>query len=96
MGRRAVEPARDILPGEDVDHPGHSLGAVAPNMDNARVGVRRAQHLEVQEPLDGHIHGIARPAGDDCLGERVRQARAAGPARDVIFGGGNAGKRIGD
>jgi hypothetical protein len=50
----------------------------------------------VEEPLDGHIHGVARPPGDDPLAKRVRQARAAGPACNVILDGGHAGQRIAD
>jgi len=65
-------------------------------MDNARVGVRRAQHLEVQNPVDRDIHGVAGAPRDDPFAKRIRQARAAGFARDVLFDTCNAAERIGD
>ena len=48
VGGRAVEPPRDVLPGEDRDHARDRQRLVAADGDDARMGVRRAQHLEVQ------------------------------------------------
>src|SRR6185503_11422701 len=94
--RGAVEPAWNVLPGEDPDHARHRHGLVASDGEDARVGVRRAQHLEVQKPLDGHVHGVARPAGDDAFGERVRDAGTAGLAGNVLLDFSYAGKRVVD
>ena len=83
--RGAVEPARNVLPGEDRDHARHGQGLVASDGEDARVGVRRAQHLEVQQPLHRDVHRVAGVAGDDGLGERVGEAGAAGLAGDVLL-----------
>ncbi len=48
VGRRAVEPAGNVLPGEDLDHARHRHGLVAADGKDARMRMRRAQHLEVQ------------------------------------------------
>ena len=96
VGRRAVEPARHVLPGENLDHPRNGERLVASDGDDARVGMGRAQHLQMQYALHRHIHRVARPAGDDALAERVRQAGAAGAAGDVVFNCRDAGKRIAD
>ncbi len=58
--------------------------------------VRRAQHLEVQQPLHGDVHRVAGVAGDDAEGERVGQAGPAGLAGDVLLDRGHAVQRIGD
>ena len=47
--RGAVEPTRNVLPGEDLDHAGDRHRPLAADGEDARVGVGRAQHLEVQE-----------------------------------------------
>ena len=50
--RGAVEPAGHVLPGEDGDHPGQRGGAVPVDAEDARMRVRRAQDLQVQQSLD--------------------------------------------
>jgi hypothetical protein len=40
------------------------------------MGMRRAQNLQVQQPLDRQIHRVARLAGHDGIGERIGQAGA--------------------
>jgi hypothetical protein len=92
----AVEPARHVLPGEDLDHSRRRHRPLAANGEDAGMGVRRAQHLEVRQPLHGHVHGVACAARDDACGKRVRQARAAGPAGDVILDFSHAGKSVAD
>ena len=47
------------------------------------MGMRRAQNLQVQQPLDRQIHRVARLAGHDGVGERIGQAGAAGLAGHV-------------
>ena len=89
--RGAEEPARHVLPGEDLHHSRHRHRPLAADGEDAGVGVRRAQHLEVQQPFHRHVHRVARPAGDDPLGERIRDARAAGFAGDVVLDLGHAG-----
>ena len=74
--------------------PGTAIAFVAADGEDAGVGVGRAQHLEVQHPLHRHVHGVARPAGDDAFGERVRDAGAAGLAGDVLLDFGHAGKGV--
>ena len=96
VDRRAVEPARHVLPGEDRNHSGNGQPPLAPDMDNARVGVRRAQYLEMARPVDRDIHGVAGAPRDDPFAKRIGQARAAGFARDILFDRSNAAERIGD
>ena len=50
------------------------------------MGVGRAQHLEMSQPVDGYVHGVAGVAGDDVLAEWIGQAGAAGFSRGVLFG----------
>ena len=45
VGRGRVQFARHVLPGEDRDHPGHGQGLVALDRFDARMGMRRAEHL---------------------------------------------------
>ena len=94
--RGTKEPARHVLPREDLHHSRHRHRPLAADGEDAGVGVRRAQHLEVQEPFHRHVHSVACPAGDDPLGERIRDARAAGFAGDVLLDLGHAGKRVAD
>ena len=96
VGGRAVEPARNVLPGEDVDHARHRHGLVAADRNDARMRMGRAQHLEVQQAIDRHIHCVACATGDDRFGEWVRQACAAGMASHVMLGLGDAVNRIAD
>jgi len=96
VGGGAVEPARNVLPGEDVDHARHRPRFFLIDGDDARMRVRRAQHLEMQDALDRHVHGVAGAPRDDALGERVRQARPAGPARHIGLDGSDPGQRVGN
>ena len=58
--------------------------------------VRRAQHLEVQQPLNRDIHRVAGAAGHDRLTERIGEARPAGFAGHVVLGRCYAVDRVGD
>ena len=89
MGRGAVEPARHVLPGEDLDHARHRQRPLAADAQDAGMGMRRAQHLEVQQPLHRHVHGVAGVAGDDRLGRTGwrRLAPQALPATSGFDGG---------
>ena len=49
--RRAVEPARHILPSEYGDNAGNCRGRIPLDGLDARVGMRRSQHLEMQHAL---------------------------------------------
>ena len=71
--RRAVKLARHVLPGENFDHARNSQRRAAIDAADAGMRVRRAQHFEVQQVLDGHIHRVARVPGDDPLAERIAQ-----------------------
>ena len=90
VGSGAVEPARDVLPGEDLDDTGHRHRRTAADPDDPRMGMGRPQHLEVRQPLHRQIHGVASLPGDDRLAEWVRQARAAGFAGHILLGGADA------
>src|SRR5262249_25051945 len=83
---RAVEPARDILPGVDGDHTRYGQGLLAPDADDARVRVRGTQDLQMQDIGHGDVQGVASAAGDDRLGEGVLEARSTSLARDVFLG----------
>ena len=87
---RAVEPARDVLPGEDGDHAGHGHRLLAPDAADAGVGVGRAQHLEMQHAVHRDVQRVAGAAGDDRLGERIVEARPARRPGDVCLGLGHA------
>ena len=82
---RAVEPAGHVFPGIDRDHARHAQGLGPVDARDARMGVRRAQHLQVQQALNGGVHRVARLAGQDGVGKRVRQAGAAGLAGQVLL-----------
>src|SRR5262249_59625804 len=71
---RAVEPARDILPGVDGDHTRYGQGLLAPDADDARVRVRGTQDLQMQDIGHGDVQGVASAAGDHRLGEGVLDA----------------------
>ncbi len=83
--RGAVEPARHVFPGKDGDDTGYGqcLGPV--DARDAGMGVRRAQHLEVQQSLDGDVHRVVGLARQDGVGEGIGQAGAAGLAGDVLL-----------
>ena len=51
MGRRGVELARHVLPGEDGDNAGNGKRVLALDGFDARMGMRRAQHLQMQHAL---------------------------------------------
>ncbi len=96
MGRGRVEFARHVLPGEDRHHAGHGKGLVALDGFDARMGMRRAQHFQMQRVLGRHVERVMRLAGDDRLGERVAQAPAAGFAGDVLLDIDDAVQRVVD
>ena len=83
--RGAVQPARHVLPGIDGDdaRDGERLALV--DLLETRVGMRRAQHLEVQQALDRDVHRVVRLARQDGVGERVGQAGAERLAGDVVL-----------
>ena len=60
-----VELARHVLPGEDRMHARHLERGALVDRDDAGVGVRRAEHLQVQHPLHRGVEGVAGLAGDD-------------------------------
>src|SRR5438093_2374699 len=86
VGGGAVEPARHVLPGEHVDDPGDRHGRIAADPDDPRMRMGGPQHLEVRQPPDSQIHGVAGLPGDDRLAERIRQARAAGFPGHILLG----------
>ena len=97
VGRRAVEPARDILPGEDGDDARHRRGLVALDGFDARMRMRRAQHLEMQHVLHRrHVERVARLPRHDRLGEWAAEAGSAGAAGDILFDGFDAVERVDD
>jgi hypothetical protein len=63
--RRAVEATRHVFPREDLDHARHRHRLLAVDLQDARMRVRRAQHLEVKEILDCDVHRVTRMTGDD-------------------------------
>ena len=65
------------------DHARNRAGLVPTDAHDAGVGMGRAQHLQVQHPLNGHIHGVACFAGQDGVGEGVWQAGTARLAGDI-------------
>ena len=60
------------------------------------MGVRRAQHLEMQEAIDGDIHRVAGLAGQDGVGKGIGQAGAECIARHVLLDVALALKGVGD
>jgi hypothetical protein len=83
--RRAVQPAGHILPGEDRQHAGQRRGAGSIDIEDARVRVRRPQHLQVQQALDDDIHRVVCQSRDNPLVERVAQTGPEGLSGDVIL-----------
>ena len=73
----AVEPPRHVLPVIDRDDAGHRQCRRLVDPRDARMSMRRAQHLEVQHARHRDVHRIARPAGQDRVGEGIGQAGAA-------------------
>ena len=65
--------------------PGTASALSRPIGSMPRMGMRRAQHLQMQRVLRRHVERIARFAGDnDLLGEGTTQACAAGGARPLL------------
>jgi hypothetical protein len=60
------------------------------------VGVGRAQHLEMSQPVDRYVHGVAGVSGDDLLAKWIGQARAAGFASGILFDRSDATQSIND
>ena len=83
--RGRIELARHVLPGEHGDHAGHRESLVALDRSDARMRMRRAQHLEMKRAIRRDVERVARLAGDDRLGERVAQASAAGVFSTSLF-----------
>ena len=96
MGRGRVEFARHVLPGEDRHHAGDGKGLVALDRLDARMGMGRAQHFQMQRILGGYVERVMRLAGDDRLGERVTQAPAAGFAGNIVLDIDDAVQRVVD
>lgn len=99
--RRAEQATRHVLRSEDRDHTRKHGGARAIDADDAGMGVRRAQHFQMQQPdqsriVGGNVHGVAGAAGDDRFPQRVAQAGAAGVAGRVLLGLADSGDRVGD
>ena len=59
--RRAVEPARNVLPGEDGDNSGNRHRLVAANGANAGMRMRRTQDLEMQRRSAGRHRACSAP-----------------------------------
>jgi hypothetical protein len=83
MGRGRVELARNILPGEDSNHPGNRHRVVAFDGLDACMGVRRAQAFQMQRALHRNVERVAGLSGDDRFRKGVAQARAARLPRDI-------------
>ncbi len=101
MRRRAEQLPRHVFPREDRDDAGDRFGARRIDLHDARVRVRRTQHLKMQQPSEHRlvgieIHRVARMSGDDCFAERVAQAGAAGMACPIFLRLGLARERIRD
>ena len=95
--RRAVEPARHVLPSEYGDDAGNRRGLIPLDGLDARMRMRRAQHLEMQHAFHRRqIERVARVARYDRLGERTLQARSARLAGDVLFDGLDPVQRVVD
>ena len=95
--RRRVELARHVLPGEHRDHARHGHCLVALDRLDARMRMRRAQHLQMQRAFRRNVERVVRLAGDDRFGERVAQAPAAGlDAGDIVLDIDHAVQRIVD
>ena len=94
--RRAVEPARNVLPGEYGYDARNRHGLVADDAADARVRVRRPQDLEMQCTLHDYIERVVRTARYDRLAEWTFEVRPACVSGDVFFGGLNAVQGIVD
>ena len=90
-----VELPRHVLPGEDRMHARHGERGVLVDRDDAGVGVRRAEHLQVQHPLHRGVEGVAGLAGDDRLGPAgAPTPHADGRAGLVVLDGAHAVDRV--
>ena len=86
VGCRAVEPARDVLPCVYGDNTRHRRGLLALDGPDARMRMRRTQHLEMQHLLHWrHVKRIARLPRHDLAGEWTAEAGSAGAAGDILF-----------
>ena len=94
--RGAVEPARHVLPGVGGNDARDRQRLLPVDALDAGMGVRRAQHLHVQEPVDGDVHRVAGLARQDRFGERVGQAGAQRVAGHVRLDVALAVQRIDD
>ena len=83
--QRRVKRARHVFPGVDGDDAGHGERRASVDRADARMRMRRAQDLEMQQSLDGEIHRVAGVAGHDRVGERIVQTRAQRFAGNVLL-----------
>ena len=90
VGRRAVEPTRDILPGENVDDAWNSHSLATVNAADARVRVRRAQYFQMEYRVYGDIEGIAGISSDNRFPKGILQAASTGHTSDIFIGRNNA------
>ena len=72
--------ARHVFPGVDAVHAGHRERGGLVDRDDARVGVRRVQHLQVQHAVDLGVHRVLGAAGDHVGGRGRADAGADGLA----------------
>ena len=72
-----VEQPRHVLPGVNAADARNGERGVLANCLDARVGVRRAQQLQMQHALDRGVERVADFAGHDRFGGRRQQSRAA-------------------
>ena len=85
---------RHVLPGEHRVDSRNGERLVFADGRDARVGVRRADDLEVKHPLHRDVHRVTGVAGDDRLGQGVGEAGAAGVAGPVRLDGSDAADRV--
>ena len=76
MQRRTEQTLRNVFIGIDRDDAGHGERRASVDRDDARMSMRRAQNLQMQQPLNRQIHRVAGFAGHDGVGERIGQAGA--------------------
>lgn len=92
----AEKATRNILPGKNLDNARDGQRRLDVDAADARVGMWRAQHLEVQQVVHRHIHRVTGLSRDDRRAERVSEARPAGLAGNVLFCGLSALKSVVD
>ena len=73
---RAVRQAWNVFPGKNGMHAGDGHRLVPANRQNARMRMRRAQHLKMQHFLHTDICGVMGVPGDDGFAERIAEISA--------------------